>query len=221
MSALANGQLLTWIRITIPWSGRPLVEAHAPEDIIAPGGLVTWLLGDLTQVATLVPGRFGTFAGAWRGQAVAGRGGWSKQASAKGYRSPIGVLNTEVILDAAREAGELPPVVQVPHVIGQFYVRRGDQALSQVFRQISPISDWWIDELGIAQVGVRPPVPTIAPFEMIERDPDRGRVIISTETPSAFKPGVTFIDPLEGPVTVNGVVWTYDATQLRGEVWTA
>jgi hypothetical protein len=218
VTALLNGVPCPWLRLTVGWSGRILVEAEGAEDILAPGGLVTAIVGDLSVVATLVPGRFGMFAGSWSGQAIGGRGGWGKSGPAKGYTSPVGVLNTQVIQDAAREAGELPPVVQVPHVIGQFYERRGELPLSQVLNQRAAGTDWWVDELGITQVGYRLPSIVVAPFEL-DYQPQRGRAIVSTDNPAAFRPGAVFTDLFVGPLTVNSVVWTSTPNSLRGSIW--
>lgn len=220
MSALANGQALPWLRVTVGWSGRILVEAQAAEDVVPVGGVVTFTIGDLSVVATLSPGRFGMFAGSWSGRAIGGRNGWGKFRPAKGYQSPVGVLNIQVIQDAAREVGELPPVVQVPHVIGQFYERRAELPASQVLAQRAAGTDWWVDELGITQVGIRPPLVTAVPFELIDYQREKGRASIATDNPAAFRPNTTFVDPMVGPMVVNSVVWTSDAGRLRGEVWT-
>ena len=171
--------------------------------------------------ATLVPDRSGMFSGSWQGQAVGGRNGWGKFGPAKGYQSPIGVMNVQVIQDAAREAGELPPVVQVPHVIGQFYERRADLTLAQVLDQRAPGATWWVDELGITQIGTRLPAIVVAPFELIDYKPGKGRLTVSTDNPSQFKPGAVFTDLFAGSFTVNTVVWTSTAASLRGEVWIA
>jgi hypothetical protein len=220
LTALANGQPLTGLRVTVPWRGAPIVEATAPEAVTPAGGVVSFLLGDLAVTATLVPGRSGEFSGSWSGLAVAGRGGWRKTIPAKGYRSPAGLLDVQIFADAARECGELPPVVSAPRNVGGFYVRREGRA-SDAFGLLAPGQDWWINSAGVTIVGQRLPTLTAAPFDLLEWDPARGRVTIATDSPAAFAPGVTFADPLAGSFTVNSVVWTATAAKLRGEVWTS
>jgi len=217
MTTLANGQQLTSLRLTLPYSGRILAEATAGEPIALVAGLLTFLLGDLSVVTS--PMRSGEFAGQWSAEAIGGRGGWGKVIPAKGYQSPIGVLNAQVFADAALTCGEFPPVVQVPQFLPQFYERRRGPA-ARVFETLDGGQIWWIDGAGVAQVGFRPPTVVTAPFDLIECDKSRGRLVIATDSPAAFAPGATFIDPMAGPFTINAVVWTSNAQSLRGEVWT-
>lgn len=222
MSALANGVPLTWCRVTIPWSGVPLIECDSQTEVTPIAGVVTFVLLDLVIVATLVPGRFGVFTGNWQGLAVAGRNGWGKYLPAKGYRSPFGLLDSQIILDAARECGELPPVVAVPYIIGGFFVRRGDLPASQVFSRLPPGFDWWIDPAtGITRVGIRVPSVAAVDFDLVNDNTRQGRLTLATDNPGAFMPGASFIDPIAGAFTVNAAVVTSDVNKLRVEVWTA
>lgn len=217
MTTLANGQQLTSLRITVPNSGRMIVEAQAGEPITLVAGLLTFLLGDLSCVAA--PCRVGEFAGQWSCEAVGGRGGWGTTIPAKGYQSPIGVMNAQVFSDAALACGEFPPVVQLPQFLPQFYERRRGPA-SRVFATLSGGQIWWVDGAGVAQVGFRPPTVVAVPFDLLECDRSRGRLVIATDSPAVFMPGATFVDPMAGAFTVNAVVWTSTASALRGEVWT-
>ncbi len=220
MTTLANGQQLTSLRITVPNSGRMVVEAKAGEPVALVAGLVTFLLDDLSVVAKPMPGRVGEFAGQWSCEAVGGRGGWGSVIPAKGYQSPIGVMNAQVFSDAALACGELPPVVQVPQFMPQFYERRRGPA-ARVFDTLSGGQIWWVDGSGVAQVGFRPPAVVTAAFDLIECERATGRLVIATDSPGQFSPGSTFVDPLAGAFTVNAVVWTSVASSLRGEVWIA
>jgi hypothetical protein len=132
------------------------------------------------------------------------------------------VLNTQVILDAARECGELPPVVAVPYVLGPSYTRIGGRPASQVFDRRAPFTDWWVDlATGVTQVGPRPPLTVAAPFEIMNIDHASGKLTIATDNPLQFVPNATFIDPQSGVFTVNAAVWESDQNRFRGEVWTA
>lgn len=223
MSATINGVGLTWARVTIPWSGVPILECDAPEEVQAPGGAITALVEDLTFVGTIPPKRSGVFVGGWRAFAVAGRNGWGNFLPAVGYNSPLGLLNSQIILDAARVAGELPPIVAAPYIFGTTYVRRGDLPASQVFSKLQPGSDWWIDpSTGIAQVGMRGAVaPDTAAFDLIDFNTREGRLLLATDTPSAFKPGASFIDPAVGAFVVNAAIITSQESGVRVEVWLA
>lgn len=219
MTTLANGQQLTSLRLTLPYSGRILAEATAAEPIALVAGLLTFLLGDLSVIAKPMPGRVGEFAGSWECEAIGGRGGWGSVIPAKGYQSPIGVLNTQVFADAALACGELPPIVQVPQFLPQFYERRRGPA-ARVFDTLSGNQVWWVDGAGVAQVGFRPPTVVTAPFDLIECSRARGRLVIATDSPAAFAPGATFVDPLNGAFTINAAVWISNANSFRGELWT-
>jgi hypothetical protein len=218
VTTLANGQSLTALRVTVPNSGRMVVEASAPEPVALVAGLLTFQLSDLSVLAA--PMRVGMFAGQWSSSAIGGRGGWGKVLPAKGYQSPIGVLNTQVFADAALAVGEFPPVVQAPQMLPQFFERRRGVA-SGVFRSLSGGQIWWVNGAGVAQVGFRPPSAVTAQFDLIECDRSRGRLVIATDSPAAFAPGATFTDPQEGAFTVNSVVWTSTVNSLRGEIWIA
>lgn len=221
MSAIANGISLTWCRVTIPWRGPFIVEMSAPDAVTPAAGIVTVIMGTFTVVCSLVPARSGLFAGSWRGYAVGGMNGWDKPVEAKGYKSPFGLLSTQIFTDAALACGELPPSVLVPQVLGEFYVRAGGEPASQVFDLLDDGVDWWVAPTGITQVGTRLPGIVSADFELIDNDPSKGRATIATDALEAFTPGVTFIDLLQGTFTVNAVVWTIDAEKTRGEIWTA
>ncbi len=218
MTTLANGQQLTSLRLTVPNSGRIVVEATAGEPVTLVAGLLTFLLGDLSVVAS--PMRVGEFAGSWSCEAIGGRGGWGSIIPAKGYQSPIGIMNAQVFADAALACGEFPPVVQLPAFMPQFYERRRGPA-ARVFDTLSGGQIWWVNGAGVAQVGFRPPTVITAPFDLIECDRGRGRLVIATDSPAAFAPGASFVDPMAGLFTINAVVWTSTAQSLRGEVWTA
>lgn len=226
MSSTANGLSLTSCRVTIPWRGVPIVEAQCSDEVTPVGGLVAFLLGDLAVSATLLPSRAGMFAGSWSGFAVAGRGGWRKALPAKGYTSPVGLLDAQIYGDAARESGELPPVVMAPRIVGGFYVRAGSfngsaRIASDVFELLEQGQDWWVTPAGITTVGTRAPGLITAPFDLLERDPATGRTAIATDEPAAFVPGLTFVDPLQGAFTINSIVWTSTTDKLTGEVWTS
>lgn len=218
---LVQGQPAMWMEVTIPWSGIPLVRCRAPDIAEPSAGQVVFTMADMVINANLVPNRSSVFAGTWGGEAVAGFGGWKQTVGAKGYRSPAGLLNVQILADVARTVGEPPPVVQSPRSVGGFYVR-GQGPASQVFS--SPVigdSNWWVSLQGIAQVGTRTPGPVTSDFSILEITRKAGRVIIATENPGDFAPGKTFTDPNFGAFTVDSVVWTADESHLRGEVWIA
>ncbi len=213
MTTLANGQQLTTLRLTVPSSGRILAEATAGEPVPLVAGLLTFVLGDLSVVAA--PMRVGEFAGSWACSAIGGRGGW-----AKGYQSPIGIMNAQVFSDAALAVGEFPPVVQVPQFMPHFYERRRGPA-ARVFDTLTGDQIWWVNGAGVAQVGFRQPAVVTAPFDLLECDRSRGRLVIATDSPAQFAPGATFVDPMAGAFTINAVVWESNVNTFRGEVWTA
>ncbi len=217
MTALANGVPLTYCRVTVPFVGRVTIEARAPEDVPAPSGGILFTVADLAITAT--PWRSGMFAGAWSCMARGGRGGWGKTLPSRSYVSPVGVVNAQIYADAAREVGELPPVVQFPQTVGQFYSRPRGPA-TRVFDLITGEQAWWVDPTGVTQIGFRPPGVVAAPFDLIEADRAQGRLIVATDNPAAFAPGLTMVDPLQGSFAINAVVWTSNGSRMRGEIWT-
>lgn len=221
MTAIANGTMLSSCRIVVPKRGAMVIDMVAPELVISPTGAVILAFLDMTISCTLIENRFGQFSGQWYGRAVSGRAGWRKSLPAKGYRSLAGLVSTQIFTDSALSCGELPPVVAVPQILGGFYVREEGLA-SNVFQLLSSELDWWIPSSGITQVGLRKnPVPAIAQIEIIQGERNRGRLIVATDSPSEFVPGVSFLDPLSETLQeIDLVSWIYTADGARGEIWT-
>lgn len=221
MTAIANGITLSECRVVVPWRGAMVIDMVATEPVIAPGDSVALVFLDMTIVCTLIEGRFGQFSGQWYGRAVSGRAGWRKIIPAKGYRSLAGLVSTQIFADAALSCGELPPFVSVPQVLGGFYVREEGPA-SNVFQLLPPEIDWWVPASGVTQVGLRiDPIPAIAPIEIISGERNRGRLIVATDSPSAYMPGVSFLDPASETLQqIDLVTWICTPDNVRGELWT-
>lgn len=219
-TALVQTQAATSLEVTVGMRGPVLVRATAPDPVSPVGGRVLFTIGDMTLVTTLVPNRSGMFAGSWAGMAVTGANGWGSPVSAKGYRSKLGLLNTQIVNDAALAVGE-QVVVQSPKVLGGFYTRRADLLASQVLSpRVIGAADWWVDGQGITQIGTRLPGLVTAEFALMGFDRAAGKLDIASESPAAFMPGKTVVTS-EGEFTINCARWTANGGQLRGELWIA
>jgi hypothetical protein len=221
VSLTANGVPLTSAVVTWPWCGPMVVEMVAPDPVVPVANRVTVIMGNLTIICSLIPERSGEFAGEWRGLAVSGAAGWRRILPAKGYRSPVGVVDMQVIADAATSAGETMAPGATPRPVGQFYTRRGDLPASQVFELLTPSQTWWVAPTGVTFYGTRPESVTTAEFVLENYNPARGKACIESDEPGSFAPGVTFTDPMAGSFRVNSSVWYATADKLRGDVWIA
>jgi hypothetical protein len=177
-----------WPRSGVWSAGVQLVE---PTELAGAVELV--IDGGLTFKGTVVRG--GPIEGSARYLIEGGAGGWRKTIPAKGYRNAAGVKLSEVLGDAAREAGELLELGVPDRSLGVAYQRRQGPAWDVLTTLAGP---WWVDAPGVTQVRARPSPMVTAEFRSMRWDRAAGRREISTETVADFAPGALLADdPIE------------------------
>ena len=214
--ATANGNSLTDAVLTAPRTGAWIFDGVTAEPVDIAVGPVALTVGDIVLSGTVT--RSAAFTGARNFRAVGGRSGWTATVQARGYSSPNGLQLAPLLQDAARDAGEvLGPVAA--NSAGLAYTRRQGPA-SQVFALLPVGTEWWVDYLGVTQVGARPVGLATAAIQVQDYDGERGVAFFSTDNPAQFLPGKSLIDPTIGTRVINAIVWRVSDGKLRGEAWT-
>jgi hypothetical protein len=212
--ATLNGIELISLALVLPFSGIWHADMVLQSDSVV-GTPQALMLDGTTYVCA--PVRVTDFAGRLMIRVVGGQGGWRTPINAKQYSSPAGVPSSTVLLDAASEAGELPPVVvaSVPSVLGPGWVRPAGVA-SLTLRQV--LGDaWWLDPSGVVQTAQRAATPIASPFTVIDVHGSPGIVEVATESPGDWVPGATFSGPTQSG-TISRVLHRVTGDRLRTEV---
>ncbi len=223
MSLFADygGSRVTSARVHLPAWGAPsaVVQLASDEAITSPATLT---IGDFAAVMSVArTGPYGGSRGAWL---VAGANGWSRTIRRQFYRDTTnGVRLSSVLRDAAALVGET--VLVLPgddRILGQFWARQEDAAAMVLARTVG--TSWWIDPLGVTQLGDRPSSVIGVDFDPV--DPIRlelGTVTIATEDLAPWVPGASFTKPgiLDDALTISSVSITMAVGgKLRLEVLT-
>lgn len=213
--ATINSSSLTDAVLTVPRNGAWLFDGVTAEPVEISVGPVTLTLGDIVLSGNVT--RTATFTGARNFRAVGGKSGWTATVQPRGYSSSAGLQLAPLLQDAAREAGELLGPVP-PSTPGVAYTRRLGPA-SQVFALLPAGTEWWVDYLGVTQVGTRTPGLAVSAIQVQDYDGELGVARFSTDNPSAFIPGKSMVDPIIGTRVINAIIWRVTEGKLRGEAW--
>lgn len=199
--ATANGGRVTTLSLGIPLLGLWMADITIADPDTLTTSPVTLVVGNLSLVGAVV--RQGAFAGLQRARLVGGYGGWRKTVHAQGYSNPAGIKLSTVMLDAAAACGEQVKV-QTDSTIGTAFVRENAPA-SRLLSHFAP-GGWYVDALGVTQMGARAPVTIGSPFTVLDFDPGPGSLNIATEDYASWAPGATFSGPtVPTPQTVSFV----------------
>lgn len=180
-------------RVTLPpWGAWTADLLLSDEGVVAPRGPL--VIGNLTLVGAVLPGRDAPFAGSRSVRLVGGAGGWYRPVGARFYAKPQGIRLATILGDVASEVGETVVLSTAfsSRVVGQFWARSSGQASSVL--GVSVARSWWVDDAGVTQIGERPPSTVSSPFDMTGPGyrGDLGMVMIATEDPFAWRPGAVF-----------------------------
>jgi hypothetical protein len=179
--------------LTIPRIGLATAEVHTTTADEVLEGTVTLALGSLELVMAIEAGDTYRQRGHYR--LVAGRGGWRKTIPARAYNNPLEVKLSTVLRDAAVACGEtIGPFVE--RRIGPGYVRPEGPA-SHALTTLVP--EWYVDEAGVTQVGVRPLAPSDLEFTVLDDLPaQESRVLgVEPESLALVMPGLQLEDGWE------------------------
>lgn len=210
-----SGMRATKLELTIPYYGTWAADVELPTEAAIPAQC-TLTLADLAMAGHVY--RTDSFGGLRRARIVGGFGGWSKVVSGRHYHN--GPTVSVVLRDAASEVGERV-FIALDSIIGGDFVREASVASRLLFLAGAL---WWIDSLGVTQIGTaRDALPISTPFLIQEFDPGTGRLVASTENPADWMPGRTVSNStLSTPRTLSLVRHTVDnGGKLRTEALTA
>jgi len=195
-----NGERITTARLTVPYYGTWVADVTLALATAIPPA-VTLTIGDMVMVGHVL--RMASFAGSRSARIVGGFGGWPKAVAARAYRSAGGVRASMVLGDAAIEVGEQVKLA-TDSTLGTAYVREAGPA-SRVLRYLAG-SLWWVDALGVTQVGARAAMAITSAFTVVAYNGGRGRFEVATEAPADWQPGRTFTSPtVSTPVRIGSV----------------
>lgn len=196
---------VTAARVSLPAWGCPVAVAQVAEDTLVPttGVLV---LGDFSQVMTVEEtGPYGGSRGIWL---VGGANGWKKTIRRQFYSNAQGIKLASVLGDAAALAGESLSLGAsfASQVLGQFWNR--EEAPASRTLALTVGQSWWVDPLGVTQIGDRPTSAIAVDFDPVAPiRPELGTYTIATEDLLPWVPGATFSKPgiLDDVLTISSV----------------
>lgn len=212
---LALNQLAA-ISVTLltTWKGAWIADVDVDLDLtgLVPSGKVLLTIGATTLSGTVDPEANGRFATHARIRVVGGGNGWSQPTKQQHFHNDAGVLNTAVIAATAAEVGEVA-VVATPLPLGVDWTRMAGPA-HRVFKGLP----WYVDFLGVTQVGPRVPTPAPPDVEVLEWNGLWQTAKIASDT--LVVPGMVLTDVRFGSVTVRDVEQTFTAAGgARATVW--
>lgn len=202
-AASVNGVTITAGQITMPVGGAwwATLVLDSPGEFI---GAATITMGNMTLVGTFAEG--GAYAGASAVRVVGGAGGWNRDIGARAYHSAAGVPLSTVVTDAATAAGETLVPDYAEEVLGVDYVRAAGPA-RRVLDLLRP--GWWTTRDGETKLTARPTGDVEGAHTLADNDRAQSRLMIETEDPDAFDPGLSFGGYVLGTLTwgITGKGW--------------
>lgn len=210
--ATLNGARVMRCRVCLPKHGVWWADVECGEsDVLSAGTAVTLVVDDLTLKGTVITG--GESDSRPRYRIAGGAGKWGKSIAGEAYTNDGGVKISTVVGDAARACGESVGTLPTTS-IGPAFVRAAAPA-SHVLDAVAP-KGWYVDELGVTQIGARPTVTYTGNAPRIRTDLARGTIVLAPPSIAALVPGAV-VDGLEA-VDVEHAI---EDGKLRTTVWGA
>lgn len=226
-----SGHGCTDARAWLPASGVWLADVTTEDAAAFPLGLpVTLTIAGLTLSGRIFRGE--VYQGQGRYRIEGGAGGWRKGIRARSHQDDSGVrlsrvlsavvsdmpaANRESLVDAPTNgnAGAIPSASD--RVLGDHWMRTAGAASSSLALLTVP---WWVRPDGATYCGARVTGPALdLRYDVIDFDADARRVVIATDTPELWVPGLTFTDQiLSTPLLLREVTVRVDEDSLRVEV---
>lgn len=187
------------------------IETASMDPITVPSS-VTVQLADVTFTGTVVDG--GVYQTRSWYRVVAGAAGLRKTSTPHSYRGAAGVMLSEVVGDVARDANEQLGTF-ADRSIGAAFSRPVGATYARTLDLVSPRA-WYVDEKGVLQIGTRPVQMWTTQHREIVSRPDRGWVLVSSESIAGLVPGAQ----LEN-ITAGTVRHTLTPESLRSLIFVA
>lgn len=208
---------VTAARILLPAWGAAVGDVQiAEDDPILDTALLT--IADFSQVMTVQ--RTGPYGGSRGARLIAGAAGWRKTVRRQFYGDANGVKLAAILGDAAGLVGETVVLASAfaSRLVG-FYWNREEAPASRVLA-LTVGTSWYVDPLGVTQVGERVASTVGTDFEVTSARPELGLYTIGTEDLVPWRPGVMFVKPpiVPLPLAVSSVSIVMTGNKLRLEV---
>lgn len=192
-------------RVHLPaWGAPTAVVQLAEDDPIPTTGALR--IGDFSQAMTVE--KTGPYGGSRGVFLVAGANGWKRTIRRQFYSNSQGVKLASVLGDAAKLCGETVSLGSdfAARVVGEFWARAEAPASHTLDRTVG--QSWWINPLGVTQIGDRPASVIEVDFDPVAPiRPELGVYTIATEDLLPWVPGATFTKSgiLDEPLTISSV----------------
>ncbi len=209
-----NGMNGLHAQMRMPKDGAWTVDVDVDLELlpVVPSGRAVLVLGTSPLSGTVdarASGRFGAKASV---RVVAGGGGWDTPVPALSLDNDAGVLSTAVYAVTGASVGEVVLELGPPRVLGVHYARmRG--AARQIFDGVA----WWVDLLGITNVGPRLPQPAPISAQITSWDPKAQVAELAAD--DLIVPGMILVDTRFDPLVVDDVEQTFDGGGARATAW--
>lgn len=220
--SLLNGRRTTDLELMIPQAGGWVATGHLESGDPLAAGQATLVLGDISLVCAVLPGRGGADAPSRPSFVVAGGAGWQTPLPAPdgAYASPSGVRLRTVLADLARAAGELydaPADATLGPAYGWTAGTTVDAVLAELVAR-GALAPWRVQPNGRTSFTPWPSIGAADKLgQIIDRRLARGvREVALTNAVARWLPGAT----VEG-VTIRRVTFKETSNELRALVWDA
>ncbi len=211
--ASLNGERVISGQIILPYYGIWTADVVLAVSI-KPADPMILTIGNLTLTGSHY--RSLAFGGSRGFRIIGGAGGWRKQVKARYYKSPVGVLRSTILNDAASEVGEHVSLAEDASV-GDAFVRQSGHASLLLEQVAQPL--WWMRPDGVTYVGPRTARTIASAFQTTATRGASGSVEVATEDVAAWMPGAKFTPPSVGQeLTISTVVHSMQDGVVRTEV---
>lgn len=214
MNLTAFGFPVLTFRLLVPYSGPWMLDAVLDADVAPTSGAPAVVAGESAQLVGTVdadPDRTFKFGERVRLGVLAGGGGWHKPVRPQHYHSDAALPLATVVTSTAAEVKE-KVVVSAPETLGKDFFRVAGPA-SQVLRGRS----WWVDFLGVTQVGPRLPKPAPTSLEILSWDEVTGTCECALD--ELLEPGTVLVDERFGTRIVRDVELVLSESSIRATCW--
>ncbi len=193
------------------------VDVDLEDDGALPAGKLALVCQGSTLTCSVDPEASGVFGLQRRVRVIAGGGGWSNVLAAKDFQTDGGVKARTVADDTARAVGEtigdfLPAA---PTLADRWTRARGSAGAS--LEVLGGGVPWWVDYTGLTHVRARPVAPLAGGYEVLNFNPRTGLAQLAIDDLTTVRPGSVLTERLEVPQTVQSIVVTLTASELRAE----
>jgi hypothetical protein len=204
-----NGNRITRLSVRFPWSGVWSAEGDFDQALPTPSlsGSALVTIGQLQLQGAFDSALTGTFVQQSKFHVHGGVNGWTTRLIAKPYHSDAGVLATTIVQDLARETGEtlgdLSAIAGL--IVGNDFVRQRQPAAETLSWLLGPSRQWFVDESGVTQIGMRAPLEIQGNYEVLDFDARFKVATVTTDDPTILGVGSVLRCRLSVPLWIKEI----------------